>query len=708
MDMSLVPAFVHDGFSLIEKHDIISFDIFDTLLNRPFAKPSHLFWLITPEIHRITQDPLLDFSYYRIKAEEKARDRVRATHGYEEITLDEIYEIFAELTLIKDTNIITQIKQAEIDAELYYCYPREHIKLLYHHALEYNKKVILTSDMYLPEQVVKELVTRNGYTTYDHLFLSSTLRKTKHCGTIYPHIIEHYNCAASDILHIGDNKHPDVHMAQKNGLTALHVRNQIDLFFDNKRNKAIWKGIPHIYSVDSSITVGLLAEFYAQNKESHNDNYNILTKDWESFGYNILGNLCFGFIIWLIRQAHLKGIKKLYFLSRDGKIMKEVYDMIAPYYNADTIESHYLYLSRRALQIARINNQLDTTAYNYLISSPSETPCREYIERIGLTPENYEKQIVEAGFATLDSLVRIPHDMEKIRTFFYLIREDIFALAKTERETLNAYFKQEGLLEDIANDESIAMVDIGWTGGMLFTFNDFLKEHLSRPIEGFYIGTHREAEHIERIGFKANGFLFERAEPGFYHYLLSQSIEIVELLFTATHGSVVCFEKKGKKIEPVLCEVDLNAERIKAVEGIQKGALNFVKNYLPILQRNPIIEVHPYNAVIPLGTLFTQPTYEETFLFKNIIHIQHIGNTDLERPIVPDYSAKELLFKPFNFAQKYRLAYWKKGFEKRMGCIGRLYFRALLALYMRLRTTLAKSRFIAGTIKHKILVRLSS
>ncbi|MDB5818822.1 MAG: hypothetical protein JWQ11_2462, partial [Rhizobacter sp.] len=56
----------------IYRHEIISFDIFDTLLQRPFKSPSDLFALLTPQVVAITGIAGIDFKDERRLAERRA------------------------------------------------------------------------------------------------------------------------------------------------------------------------------------------------------------------------------------------------------------------------------------------------------------------------------------------------------------------------------------------------------------------------------------------------------------------------------------------------------------------------------------------------------------------------------------------------------------------------------------------------------------
>ena len=73
-------------------YDVISFDVFDTLLFRPFSSPSDLFMLVGERLD------IMDFTQIRLQAEEEARQKNRLLRGNREVTLLEIYQLVAQET----------------------------------------------------------------------------------------------------------------------------------------------------------------------------------------------------------------------------------------------------------------------------------------------------------------------------------------------------------------------------------------------------------------------------------------------------------------------------------------------------------------------------------------------------------------------------------------------------------------------------------
>ncbi|MFQ9799553.1 MAG: hypothetical protein ACLR23_12200 [Clostridia bacterium] len=81
-------------------YDIISFDVFDTLLFRPFSNPTHVFYLAGIRL----QYP--DFTRIRIESEQQAGTRNEGESGTSEVTLEEIWDAMeAETGSPKETGM---------------------------------------------------------------------------------------------------------------------------------------------------------------------------------------------------------------------------------------------------------------------------------------------------------------------------------------------------------------------------------------------------------------------------------------------------------------------------------------------------------------------------------------------------------------------------------------------------------------------------
>lgn len=117
--------------------DVISFDIFDTLIFRPVCAPTDLFFFMGEKFH------FMDFERIRREMEFKARQKAHKERGSYEVTLEEIYE-----EVEKWTGIAKEVGMyVEIETELKFCFANPYMyevyKILYDRIKGTEKKIFV-------------------------------------------------------------------------------------------------------------------------------------------------------------------------------------------------------------------------------------------------------------------------------------------------------------------------------------------------------------------------------------------------------------------------------------------------------------------------------------------------------------------------------------------------------------------------------------
>ena len=213
-----------------EQKQVVSFDIFDTLILRPFWTPADMFRLMNDEFNKvcgICSDA--NFFDIRVTAEQNCRARIHADcFGFEDITLDEIYDQIA-MDYQFDKEPLEKIKELEQTLELRFCVSRNMGKQLFELAKFAGKKVIVCSDMYLPKDIIKQILKKNGY-QYDKLYLSSDLRVAKCTGNMFKYVTKKLGLPANSFVHVGDNWESDVISAHKQGWGSIFLPKTVDVF----------------------------------------------------------------------------------------------------------------------------------------------------------------------------------------------------------------------------------------------------------------------------------------------------------------------------------------------------------------------------------------------------------------------------------------------------------------------------------------------
>lgn len=318
----------------MENNMLYSYDIFDTLITRVTYKPNG--------INIKMQEDLLDhtcvlnyikynYSDIRTESEIKARN-YNELLDIEEVTLD---EIFACMNEYGDFNDIDSLKKMEIALENQFMLPItqriDEVKKL----LESGNYVILISDMYLGEDIVRNMLVSIDTIFRDiPIYVSCDYKKTKNVGSLYTYIHNKYNVEYRDWHHTGDNYHSDYLIPKTLGINCELLKE----WSEYEWIKSL-KRIMNINSLEMQIVLGTVKYISEENDSD-------LVKMGKSFAGIILEE----YAEWIIDRAINDGIKELYFIARDGYVIKKVVDRIIQFNSID-IHTKYIYGSRKAWRV---------------------------------------------------------------------------------------------------------------------------------------------------------------------------------------------------------------------------------------------------------------------------------------------------------------------------------------------------------------------
>ncbi len=306
---------------LIFQYNVISFDIYDTLLVRLFAKPTDLFKFI--EIN----EKCVGFYDARIKAEKKARKSIKDIK--EDVTLDEIYNY-----IDKD---FQSFKNIELEYEKNYTIKHPQNYKIYQEAIKQNKTIILISDIYLPQSFIEKLLKENKYEKYQYLFLSGEVGQTKLKGSLYDYILKKLSLNPKEILHIGDDWNNDVKQAKQRGISGYHITPYLKKFLSKQEN---YKFKKYYENTKENIYAGILISQFALFDFENNqiENFN------QKLGYYVAGISAYAYTNYIISIS--KNFDLLLFIARDGYLLEKVYKKICNFNKINPIDTQYVYAQR--------------------------------------------------------------------------------------------------------------------------------------------------------------------------------------------------------------------------------------------------------------------------------------------------------------------------------------------------------------------------
>lgn len=630
----------------IRKHDIISFDIFDTLLLRPFMHPTDLFEYLNSHAKQIAHDPSLDFAAIR-----KQSERIAFSHALErgdgEITISEIYQVLSEEFSISE-DVCRNMMELEIRTEKKFLYRRESGYNAFLEAKNQGKKIIITSDMYLDESILDDMLNQNGYNGYMKIYVSSKYKTKKRRGWLYQHIIDDFKIPPEKILHVGDNIDADIIDAKKAGLHACHMPAPIHKFREDPKGiyASLWARDEQRHSPSWKVILSILGNHLYDNPYMPHRKGTLFDGIAERLGYSGFGPLLLGFAKWLCEQSISHNIDRLYFLSRDGKIMKDAYDCISSLY-LDAPMSHYLYCSRRAVNLAKIQNLSDIMDLLHVDFATNTTLGHLLVHRFGVNSINIPEEVFEKYNLSRDRRLN-KGDLPLLHHFFREISPLIIKKAKAERTEYMSYLDEM----NIYSEGNVAVVDIGYNGTMqesLYILGDKKKK-----IDGYYLISFRTAlKRVVSNGLDMHSFLAEFIDRHDTYHPFCKHVPLYETLFSSKEPSFIRIlkSKDGKQKKIFMSISEEESRRREVVTDIHDGALKFVKDTRHILQDALMdMDIEPFKTCRPLIRYFDSPHPRDAAIMAGVVFEDAYGGVQ-----------KKIILPPLDtFEGK---CVWQKGFE---------------------------------------------
>lgn len=402
--------------------DVVSFDIFDTLLLRPFDDPKTVFYLVGEKLH------CPSFTRYRVLAEKQARQEAMEKNGVNEVTLCDIYQKMQRYVACD----IRRAMELEEETELSLLRANPYMKQLYQTAVELGKTVIAVSDMYLSSYVIKKALHNAGYTQISRIFISQECGFSKRSGKLFPYVKEQLG-NDKRYFHIGDNYTSDFLRSQEAGFEANYYPNGNRL------------GNPH-RCMDLTALIGSAYRGIVNNRLCCGA---FREKQYFEYGYVYAGFYVLGYCVWIHERVRAKGIEKLLFLSRDGDILQKVYQKLYP-----QEKTEYVYWSRAAatrLTAGYFRNEFFLRYIKYKISR--KITMKQMLAAMELP--QMQPVLAEAGFQEQTLLTK--ENYEEIVTVFLDNWKIVEQAYSGSYQAAKLYYQ-----EKLDGVRSAAAVDVGW------------------------------------------------------------------------------------------------------------------------------------------------------------------------------------------------------------------------------------------------------
>ncbi len=563
---------LEDIKQLIDKAKVVSFDVFDTLIKRITDEPETVFDIVG------NQFGINDFRSIRTSLQMKASMEAES-RGLPHADFDEIYAYISKNSSLENIDW-EKVKEAEFRTELDSVYCNKEMYEVYKYAKEQNKRIIITSDMYLFAKQIELMLSKCGYSDYDAIYVSADEHVTKYRGDIYPYIQKKEGIEPSEILHIGDNHASDYELAQKAGWKAYHYTPL------------------HLEELSAYDANGLICKGVSEAVITDNNDF------WFNLGVYAGGPLYLGLKDFVTEKAINTLAKRIYFMARDGFNLFELFKE-----EPIDAEIHYLYVSRRSLLLAGIT-QLDQESLDILPPFTFGQTVGQILDYLDITSE-CSNNLSEAGIPSLDYVVKTKDDMDRVKKLFKINTAAFLAHCEKEREYAISYFTNEGFFDD-----DCIVFDCGWNGSSQFLLDRFLKatKRYDHNYDFLYAGIMDTAKARKQLkSLRYSSYLFDIERNKDLQDKVRSAIVLLELFFGSPEESVHCYNNEGVVFEQDGYDLSYRKRICDGIIGFVKFAEEFCKKYN--------IHYSEETALSPIIRLINDPTAREAVNIGNLTNV---------------------------------------------------------------------------------------
>jgi len=593
---------------------VSSYDVFDTLLTRRVCDPKAVFYFAGREAARRGLITLNPEAYRKARVEAESLARTGLPEG--EVNFDRIYRVLGRIVGCTDSQL-QELMDIELAWEQQLIVPVSGAKEMVEAERQAGRQVHFLSEMYLPGKFLESLLRRHGFMqTGDELWVSHEYQASKRSGKLFSVFLKEARLNANQVEHHGNDWNADYLAPQQMGIRAVH---------SPQANPTHCEMLLERHSQESNGWTSLMAGAARLVRlQPHADAR--IAGLWRITA-DVLCPALTGHVLWILQRAKLLGLRRLYFVSRDGYVQYLMAKHMAAVLIPD-LECRYFYGSRQAWHLAGLR-EADDTALEWILGPCDGMSCASLLKRMDLTWEECEQYAQNIVAAMGKPENGVTDGVRK--AMMQALRSDgpflqaVKGKAEEKRALLEEYANQEGLLSQLPT----GMVEVGWSGRTRASLERALAGHNLANLHWFYFGIEHRAQMADTA--RVHYFLYgpELGRPDIFSLPV-----VLESFCLALHGSVKGYRREGNKIIPCFRE-DLEQQLETWGRGYVFAA---IEEYL----RNFPVECGPFpntgnlaDAVRELLADFcTNPTPEDARIW-GAIPFEHDQAAGRSLPLAP-------------------------------------------------------------------------
>lgn len=501
----------------IDNAEVVSFDVFDTLLMRRVLYPRDVFALLDKRI-------MPGFSSKRINAEMEL---------YREGKHPTIYDIYERIPGVSP--------DLEIALETECLVERKSMTAMLQYAHETGKSVYLVSDMYLPKRVICGILCNLGIFIEPENVLVSCDNGVSKAGGLFD--VLRARVGAKRILHIGDSLEADIESAKRYGIEeTFRIEGAVSMLEDSYASDILKYDnlLSNRMLIGEFISVQLNDPFIfskTQGKFLLNGTYDM--------SYSLIAPLLYCFFGWLVKKARELQLDWILLSARDGFVFEKIGDLLNSQ-GADLPHLVYFYSSRTATILASIQDDEDIL----------------HAARLAFAGKT--EDMLKSRFNLADNEIRPRGDIDDLN-YVLLHREAIMSHAALARKNYLKYIAKIGIPKG-AKVGFFDFVSSGTCQKALYNFVDF-------DLTGLYFAAaNSEMEYKSDVKIETMFGVLNVFEK---RYNLMENYIFLENIVTSYEPTLQGFDNDGN---PLFVKEQRTGEQLRTLREIHGAILDYVKN----------------------------------------------------------------------------------------------------------------------------------
>ena len=480
----------------LEEYDIVTFDVFDTLISRRLVHPADVFLAV--ELQSRSQGfPDCSFAADRKKAEQLAYENYGENAGFQQI-----YQVLAEQFSYTDKQC-SILRNLEFETECRLAIPRVSMRKLLQELMEQGKRIILCSDMYLSSKEIQRLLTICGYPGNLEILVSSEQGGTKSSGVLWKKLFDQLP-PNQKMIHVGDNDQADCRALKKLGREAVLIPSGYDRY--QKSPLRDYLSPYEEKDMGCSLVLGWLINDACFNSPFEDE------KASES-AVSVWGGPAFSCFMDFLLQH--RDASELLFVTREGYVLQKLYRRYCHCAGAEPQENTIFYASRAAAIAATITSEEDVLN---AMRQPKFQGTLGSFTRSRLNFDLSEDPVLSKMEVELPA--QQSQVFEKLKPYF----QEIFQNGAQQKKAYQIYTEKLR-----SSNQPLTVVDVGYNGTIQYALSRILGE----KVGGLYMFL-KDGAYPRRIGCPCSGI----AVPTSGIHPLYENLMFLEAVMQVPYGQL--------------------------------------------------------------------------------------------------------------------------------------------------------------------------